>query len=563
MGSVEPLQPTVNDQRELRSLSLSTFKSFSAMILLLVLGALTAICQHAFYSHIEGQQPGQFFIPQVWVIRIGIALAFLFKTSLVAGICIAYHQRSWFSFQRNAITVDGIDAIFKILQDPRKFFVPEMLLRNKILALMALMSWVLPLSAIFSTASLTGTSPNDETKIVIQTPVVSNIELPVPLLGPLNGSASLYELTSSTPPTFGSPTPQLKRLALRVFTGGETVYWPSPCGIDCTYTIVFEGPAYNCVDHYDPNLLVADRHVLFSASPGLVPAPSGNNYTNFTAQNLVSDGVWLNRTIYENSTMQSTHCMLHSATYTTDVQYINNVPKLTTSVALHQQIYSSIFFDLARIFLGQLPNDNQTASFTNFYAIEQAVQALFSGYLDLSQEGGTSVAGTSEVQLWNFVTFQTNTLPVLSFPANFSEKVESLLINTTLSMLNFAQNPLPPQTGFAITRNVEAALFSPTNVTVFSNPTLYAYSPRTLWEIYGIALGISTLCITIGCFMLLKNGIDYEMSFSQVLITTRNPSLDPLCQATPEEIRKTKLRYGELIGEHHFCFGLDDEIRKR
>jgi hypothetical protein len=388
------------------------------------------------------------------------------------------------------------------------------------------------------------------------------MDVPVPILGPLNGSASLYELSSTTPPSFGGPTPQVNRAALRVFTSGEILYWPSPCGINCTYTIVFDGPAYNCVDYYDPNLLVGDTRVLFSATQGLVLPPSGYNYTNLTGQDSVSDGIWLNRTIYQNSTMQSTQCMLHSATYTTNVQYINNIPNTTTNVELNQQIYSSVFSDLVRIFLGQLPIDNRTASLTNFYAIEQAVEGMFNGFLDLSPEGGSGVIGTSNVQLWNFVTYQTNAEPVLLFPANFSQKMEELLINTTLSLLSFAQNPLPPQEGFGIARDVDAVLYSTTNATILSYPTLYQYSPRTLWEIYGIAVGVTTMCVVLGCFMVVKNGIQSEMSFSQVLVATRNPSLDRLCVETSQEIRKTRLRYGELIGEQHACFGLDHEIRK-
>jgi len=155
MQSTEPLQPKAYGG-PLVSSTARRSKTLSTMILLLVIGLLTAICQHAFYSHVDGRQPGQYFIPQIWVIRIGIALAFLVKVSLAASVALAYIQWSWYSFQRNAITVDGIDAVFGILQDPRKFVVMDMVLKTRVLVLMALVSWLLPLSAIFSIASLTG-----------------------------------------------------------------------------------------------------------------------------------------------------------------------------------------------------------------------------------------------------------------------------------------------------------------------------------------------------------------------------------------------------------------------
>jgi len=389
---------------------------------------------------------------------------------------------------------------------------------------------------------------------------MSSIELSIPVLGPLNGSAGLYELISNTPPEFGGPTPQVTRLALRVFTAGDVVYSASPCGINCTYTTVFNGPAYDCVDYYDPNLLVGDRRTLFSATQGTILPPSGYNYTNLTGSDFVYDGIWLNRTIYQNSTMLSTHCMLHSATYTTTVEYINNVPNFTTSIDMNQQIYSSIFADLYRINQGELPMDNHTASFTNYYAIEQSIENLFLGALIISPDGGNGLIGdpASQVQLWNLVTYEPG---VLLFPANFSQQVEQLLINTTLSLIYFAENPLPPQNDI-LTENVDAILEQPTNTTIFSYPTLYSYSPRALWEVYGIAVGVSAMCVILGCIRLLKNGTNLEMSFSAVLVTTRNHSLDQLCQATPQEIRKTRLRYGELIEEQHIRFGLDHEIRR-
>ena len=163
LADIDPANDHLNTrekQTEYRGAVSSRLKSSSLMIFFLLIGALTALAQHFFYSHVDGRAPQQINIPQIWVIRIGTAIAFLFKTSLVASIGIAFCQRSWFSFQRDAISVDGIDAIFGVLRDPLKFFVADLLLRTKVLTLLALISWLLPLSAIFSPASLTGYSMN-------------------------------------------------------------------------------------------------------------------------------------------------------------------------------------------------------------------------------------------------------------------------------------------------------------------------------------------------------------------------------------------------------------------
>jgi hypothetical protein len=132
--------------------------SYSVMLVLLILATLGAVAQHIFYSYLHGRQPDNFFIDQVWVIRIGAALAYLVKSALVTSVAISFYQRCWFSLQRVAVTVDCIDALFGILQNPLRFLSRELLVKTKIVTVLALICWCLPLSAIFTPGTLTGTS---------------------------------------------------------------------------------------------------------------------------------------------------------------------------------------------------------------------------------------------------------------------------------------------------------------------------------------------------------------------------------------------------------------------
>jgi hypothetical protein len=90
-----------------------------------------------------------------------------------------------------------------------------------------------------------------------------------------------------------------------------------------------------------------------------------------------------------------------------------------------------------------------------------------------------------------------------------------------------------------------------------------------LWEAYGVAIFVSAICIVVGAYMLWDNGVDADMSFSQVLVTTRNRSLDQVCAGAnlggdqiTEELKDTPLRFGMLqTGDsQHPCFGLEGEI---
>lgn len=124
-------------------------------------GLLAAFAQHCFYSYINGLQPEDFFLDQSWVIRVGAALAYLVKTSLVTTVSVAFVHASWGLFRRRAYSVRGIDAIFGVLMNPLKFLNQDLLLRAKTLYLLALISWLLPLIAIFAPAALTGIHPSN------------------------------------------------------------------------------------------------------------------------------------------------------------------------------------------------------------------------------------------------------------------------------------------------------------------------------------------------------------------------------------------------------------------
>jgi hypothetical protein len=50
-----------------------------------------------------------------------------------------------------------------------------------------------------------------------------------------------------------------------------------------------------------------------------------------------------------------------------------------------------------------------------------------------------------------------------------------------------------------------------------------------LWEIYGAAMVESMLCIIVGSYMLFSSGVGADITFSQVLLASRNPTLDVLC----------------------------------
>jgi len=132
------------------------WKSYTIMLLLLLLGLLAALGQHGFYTYLNGREVDQTTISQTWVIRVGTAFAFLCKTALVAAIGISFSHGFWYSVRRKSIPISAIDAIYGVLQNPLQFFAKDFLVTTKVLGLLAAVCWVLPFAAIVSPGALTG-----------------------------------------------------------------------------------------------------------------------------------------------------------------------------------------------------------------------------------------------------------------------------------------------------------------------------------------------------------------------------------------------------------------------
>ena len=84
--------------------------SRAAMVLCYIFGTLLAVSHHFFYQHLNGTMVMSK-NNQEWALRFGNAFALATKAVLVATVGIAYTQHVWTAFRRQALTVEGIDAM--------------------------------------------------------------------------------------------------------------------------------------------------------------------------------------------------------------------------------------------------------------------------------------------------------------------------------------------------------------------------------------------------------------------------------------------------------------------
>jgi hypothetical protein len=227
---------------------------------------------------------------------------------------------------------------------------------------------------------------------------------------------------------------------------------------------------------------------------------------------------------------------MYNATYDTRVTYNANIPTYSTNFTYHNQILNwTSFADDIR---GKAGSASLAYSRQNYISVEEEIEGLLVG-------SGYPTTFASNYDLTKIQLFGVNDVSVAQtiYPKDFPRQIENLMTNVTLSLRLRDQSihPSPTQSAEIITATIKAF------------PRRYSYSKIVLWEAYGIAITCAVACVLVGAFLLAKNGVDANMSFSQILVTTRNDSLDELSagqnrggEYISKGLRSTPLMFGEI-----------------
>ena len=193
------------------------------------------------------------------------------------------------------------------------------------------------------------------------------------------------------------PADQFSRFIYRVFTSG-IIPWPSPCGSNCSYRATFYGPAYNCIEVYDPPTLQNNTNLtgpcLFFASD--IPG------------NLSAQGLWMQFSKFADpfANLTTLQCQLHNTTYDISVEFRNNQLNVTTDLSYHEQVNNSLENLLAtEIFENpRYPVDpNTTWALANYYTVSDSLIGLISGCAQENSVYGAIAWGTSSIYLSTLV----------------------------------------------------------------------------------------------------------------------------------------------------------------
>ncbi|CAG8181319.1 unnamed protein product [Penicillium nalgiovense] len=545
------------------------------MVVSVVCGAMVSVGHHFYYSSLDNTLVNSV-DQQTWAIRIGTGFAFLNKTFLTSAVGIAAAQQIWATLRRKFVKLSAIDGMFDILTNPKSFLIPDLWMYAKTLTLLAIISWLIPLAAVVtpSTLSIRLLTTTHVTQLHVST---------------VNFTESFWRpwVTWGGAGFIASPSPDITRLFTATSSSAEVLSVPAPFP-NSSYTLEFWGPSYKCQKLSEA--VVEMQGMNFSDGVGLAQFSSlqklweheiGNS-TNLTR--VVYSGTApsaLNNTLFvyaaggnplwnDNATQPTELvCQLWNTSYVVGQNFTNGIRTLIpVSTELVAPANWSSDAGSQVTFQRQEPTVNG-----GYYVMHMLFSGLIqrklviSASLELSSFLPSSLPFTtmsimqtglfSCPELWNSTDYQTlgiggDESTALCRNKTLAQAIEDLSHNFTYSLLSLN----------AANTSVPVASSSPKN--------FYTYDSRNLLAVYMTALGVAVACVVVGFFALHENGVSQSVSFSNMLLTTRNPELDHLANGQclgsfelEKKIGDTKLRFGEIEGSEQYkraAFGTKDSV---
>jgi len=560
------------------------------LCLLFLCGLMSAALHHIFYGQLHGTSPSREF--QQWHTRAGIAIPVFTVACWVGCVVICYKQTVWSTLTQKNVKISGIDALWGLVHNPSLFLVREAWRKSRVAMGLGVIMWILPLTTIFVPGALTIRPSTHDSSQGCLVPTFAPPSGDQPLLSPaemdrLQGSMPTKNLPLTS---FRSGsvvlTAAVKRVATTTATSGHIPDYPLPegCGNqgNCSYTTSFTAPGYKCdfvtaedARKQGPWGPVGFDHIFAPSSGGMnfysnkadnrTKSPTSANSTDtLTSEEMFGFGsFWVAvRTLGEEFTNADPSLLL-DPTKAKKEMYKDQIFQCSDYVVAYDNVKFSYVDGRMSVQLSNAadqgiryltPVDYTQYSKSNGSDLTDA--AIFSRVahsftlsillgdmvIAKSELSSTSqILGTELVDQSRFFGSADGTGIADKFAlprADLKSKLEELHRNVTLSFLSE-----PRLMGTFYT---SAACKSTTN------GLIYNYSSSALLISYGLACFFTTIAIIVGVIALRANGFATDFSFSRILCTTRNPTLDSTtwgesCLGTvTERVRRQELRFGEI-----------------
>ncbi|KAI4938290.1 hypothetical protein J4E85_000729 [Alternaria conjuncta] len=500
------------------------------IVALFMAGFAAAVGHHLFYMHLNGKPATE----QLKMVRYGTALAFFVKSTLVGTVIMCNRQRIWYTFRRKAMTINGIDGLFSATEDPTQFFLNWEMIRNgKLATLMAACTWE-------STYDFRDMSKfwQKSLNFYNTTEPAEQERRDEDVYSAATGTGSFFDY-------YDQPSKNARRLAF------SSVYMQKPqprenastvfCGPgwNCTYTISFVGPGYQCEDVEDAD----EPDAPFALSE---LAPNGS-------------------LVYKADVDQGNYGYQDPANGTGSLGVFESEPNLWIGYAINtsepyshdaEPEYKAKWGNVHDHPIEPQKNIEEYKVTASFHTLGSLLRRFLRGRIE-KQKILITYSDLSETRLVNSST----SYPLVDLKTEIQDLFEDILI----TLLN------DPNLVVVQTQEVPC--------TKSRTMMVYVYYEYSLWIGYAIVIAITFAFILVGAWSLHMNGVASDVLFSRIMATTRNPTLDHLSVGAclggdpfPKELAKTKLRFGVLLEDdpregplgkvEHCCFGTMGETKE-
>ncbi|KAK9425359.1 hypothetical protein SUNI508_13095 [Seiridium unicorne] len=599
------------------------WRSPTKMIALFLGGTVCALGHHLYYANLDNTVVVNITSrwnleavrdSQEWKIRFGTGFAFLTKTMFAAAVAIAYQQRLWVTTRKQTVTINGLDAMFSAANNIFSFANLEFLRRAKLGAALALLVWLIPLSALVTPATLTVIPATKSNSSIMHVPSVNFSQIS-PLFD-YQSSVVGADVTS----TNDGITPYMSRLVSSTATTFQVLAMNQVIA-NSTYSVKFNGPSFSChipSDAVDEAIFMAlnattyvasgrqmnnrfDTEMAWLAFPPtsqLMSAMSRSNDTNplsddwlmflkFAATCLTEAAMW--GSAFDSIPLcegiiippGGSNSLTNVSSIYDDADYYNyGRIWVWAQNATYDCILTDTEYDVA--FSYSLSENTQRVD--PHYEFRWTGNDLYGSYFPIADAVANLLGGSVRGLFTGITSYKTRVSETAIFGALKADTSSQYATNSGLSpgILTFdikdlAHNKSVGQLIEELSRNVTLSLFSAdkilsldnttTTVTTTANVNVYSYNRPNLILTYAITFALALLGLIAGCVAYLQNGVSYDNSFSAFMLTTRNKRLDELAKgrsmgAMPleNEVKKTELRFGLLQGDKD---GVNNEGSRR
>lgn len=529
----------------------------ASVILLFVLGTMSAIGHHFHYSALHGTSVGSE-TAQRWASWIGSGFSFFTKVTLTAAIGISRTQWVWMTLRKKWLTLRGIDAVFGVTSDPTHFMNPLMLKRAKAATIIAVSMWMIPIAAILTPGTIS-VEPFTIRKGIpcsvgsLRFPFDFNSTAKIRAKSDLEPILPVVRLAEWARYMVGNPTMEvshqvMRTLRLSAYTGsiGRAMSLPaagSPsattvsekCGANCSYTIEFLGPSVNCTPFTSWNTVRWNNVSMFML---------GRNYYS----EMVNDSTY-SIIVGILSQEEPIHpivfwCQWSTARYT--VKY----------VIMERTLLEPKITKVEPIVLAGRP------------ANREFVDGISSGYIVLMNVLSKVLSGAikNRTETTTDITLTPLAETIAKNPKDFGTAVEQMGHKMVVSLVG---SDLLVDGGAYI---LDITATQDTTCAAIESGVVYFYSARTLIFVYTLAVSCALVTTVAGFFALRQNGMASTQTPSSMIRTSRNPTLDEAIvgnytlggSTMSDELEKMELRFGALRadakGTLQYALGVRGEI---